>query len=122
MDEALYACDYLFRGGCDRVIICERGIRSASGSLRFTLDVGAVALLKKMSGLPVFADPSHAAGRSDMVEALSLAAVAAGADGLIIEVNDHPEDALSDSAQAVSTEALSRIIRVSSLIREARLG
>ena len=118
VDELLFACEYIFSGGNERVILCERGIRTFENVTRNTLDVSAVAVLKKRTGLPVFADPSHAAGDRSLVGSLSLAAVAAGADGLMIEASDSAEKALSDSAQAIDYETLSVIIRKAFAIRE----
>lgn len=105
VEELLYACEYIFKGGNERVILCERGIRTFEKAYRNVLDVSAIAWLKTRTLLPVFADPSHAAGSASLVETLSLAACAAGCDGLLIEVNDDPHHALSDSRQAVSTQA-----------------
>lgn len=118
VEELLFACEYIFRGGNERVILCERGIRTFDPECRNTLDVGGIASLKMRTGLPVFADPSHAAGRRDLVEALSMAAVASGADGLMIEVNDAPEKALSDSAQAIDFTELGRIVKKAGELRE----
>ncbi len=98
--EFLLAAEYILQGN-ERVILCERGIRSFETAYRNTLDVGAIGVLKQETHLPVIADPSHAAGNKSLVPALSLAAVAAGADGLIIEVHPNPAEALSDGAQSL---------------------
>ncbi|MBO4359311.1 MAG: 3-deoxy-7-phosphoheptulonate synthase [Eubacteriaceae bacterium] len=121
-DELMYACEYIFSGGNERIILCERGIRTFETSCRNTLDVGTIASLKRRTGLPVFADPSHAAGSRDLVEALSLAAVAAGADGLMIETSDDPHRALSDSAQAVGCDTLAGIVSSAACVREIAYG
>jgi 3-deoxy-7-phosphoheptulonate synthase len=99
VDEWLLAAEYIFVHGNHRVILCERGIRTFEHACRNTLDLGAVAVAKKETHLPVFVDPSHAAGRHDMVIPLARAAVAAGADGLLVEVHPNPAVALSDGGQ-----------------------
>ena len=101
IEELLQSAEYLLRYGNDNVVLCERGIRTFAGQMRATLDVGAVPALKQATHLPVIVDPSHAAGRSDYVTPLALAAVAAGADGLMVEVHNDPASALSDGAQAL---------------------
>jgi 3-deoxy-7-phosphoheptulonate synthase len=101
VEELLMAAEYILSHGNDRVILCERGIRTFERYTRNTLDIAAVALLKQLSHLPVIADPSHSTGKWELVEPVSLAAVAAGADGLLIEVHPHPEKALSDGAQSL---------------------
>lgn len=100
--ELLQAAEYILAGGNERVILCERGIRTFETDSRATLDVAGIAALKEQSHLPVLADPSHAAGRRELVAPLALAAAAAGADGLMIEVHDRPEEALSDGRQALT--------------------
>lgn len=102
VEEWLLAAEYILRRGNTRVILCERGIRTFETSLRFTLDVGAIAFARKTSHLPVFVDPSHAAGRRDLVIPLALAGVAAGAQGIIVEVHPRPDEALSDGPQALT--------------------
>lgn len=102
LEELLMSAEYIMAGGNERVILCERGIRTFETSTRNTLDISAVPMLKKLSHLPVVVDPSHAAGITWMVEPLSLAAIAAGADGLSIEVHNSPENALSDGAQSLT--------------------
>jgi 3-deoxy-7-phosphoheptulonate synthase len=101
VEETLAAGEYLLYEGNDQVVLCERGIRTFEPSARFTLDVTAVALWKQRTHLPVMADPSHAGGRPELVEPLSLAAVAAGADALLIDVHVQPEQALCDGNQAL---------------------
>ncbi|MFA5594273.1 MAG: 3-deoxy-7-phosphoheptulonate synthase [Trueperaceae bacterium] len=97
--EFLQAAEYVLSQGNPNVILCERGIRTFETSTRFTLDVSAVPVLKELSHLPVWVDPSHAAGRRPLVTSLALASAAAGADGLIVEVHPKPEEAKSDAAQ-----------------------
>lgn len=102
LEELLMSAEYIMAGGNEQVVLCERGIRTFEPSMRNTLDISAIPMLKKMSHLPVVVDPSHAAGISWMVEPLALAAVAAGADGLIIEVHNDPPNAASDGAQCLT--------------------
>ncbi len=104
IEELLMSAEYIMAAGNEQVILCERGIRSFETMTRNTLDISAVPLLKSISHLPVVVDPSHAAGISSLVEPLALAAVAAGADGLIIEVHNDPPHALSDGAQSLTPE------------------
>jgi 3-deoxy-7-phosphoheptulonate synthase len=91
-------------------MLCERGVRSFDPSTRNLLDLSCVPLLAKLTHLPVLVDPSHGVGRSDLVEAMSVAAVAAGADGLIVEMHPHPEQALTDAEQAISPDTLRTLI------------
>src|SRR3954466_13920653 len=99
LEELLMAAEYVLKEGNPNVILCERGIRTFETAYRFTLDITAVPVLKEMTHLPVIVDPSHAAGRRSLVEPLSLAAAAAGADGIIVEVHPHPEEAICDGPQ-----------------------
>ena len=99
--ELLMSAEYILSAGNFNVILCERGIRTFEDSTRNTLDISAVPVIKQLSHLPVIVDPSHAAGKWGLISALSRAAVAAGSDGLIVEVHNHPEDALSDGAQSL---------------------
>ena len=101
MEEFLMAAEYIFAGGNTNVILCERGIRTFENLIRNNLDISAVPLVKMFSHLPIIIDPSHAAGRRDMVQPLSRAPIAAGADGLIIEVHNDPKNALCDGAQSL---------------------
>ena len=101
LEELLMSAEYVLKEGNERVILCERGIRTHETAYRFTLDLLAVPALKERSNLPVIVDPSHAAGRRDWVEPMSLAAAAAGADGIIVEVHDDPENAVCDGPQAL---------------------
>ncbi len=102
IEEWLMSAEYIMAGGNDKVMLCERGIRTYETFTRNTLDVSAIPVIKKLSHLPVIVDPSHAAGKSWLVEPLAMAAVAAGADGLIIEVHNDPPHALSDGAQSLT--------------------
>jgi 3-deoxy-7-phosphoheptulonate synthase len=99
--EMLMSAEYILSGGNFNLVLCERGIRTFEDSTRNTLDVSAVPSVKQLSHLPIIVDPSHAAGKWGLVSPLSKAAVASGADGLIIEVHNHPEDAVSDGAQSL---------------------
>ncbi len=102
VDEWLNAADYLLDGGNESVILCERGIRTFGNETRFTLDLGAVAYVRSRCDLPVIVDPSHATGIRELVTPMALAAAAAGADGLMVEVHPHPEQALCDGPQALT--------------------
>ncbi len=103
IEELLMAAEYVVREGNDQVMLCERGIKTFETSTRYTLDIAAVPVLKQETHLPVVVDPSHPAGRRDLVLPLTLAAVAAGADGVIVEVHPDPEQALSDGPQQIPT-------------------
>jgi 3-deoxy-7-phosphoheptulonate synthase len=108
--EVLMAAEYVLAGGNDRIILCERGIRSFDTYTRNVLDLSAIPALKKQSHLPVIVDPSHATGISWMVPAMAKAAVAAGADGLIIEVHNNPEKALCDGEQSITPEVFASLM------------
>jgi len=101
VEELLMAAEYVMKEGNERVILCERGIKTFEQSMRYTLDLGAVPVLKHETHLPVIVDPSHAAGRRDLVLPLARAAVAAGADGIIVEVHPRPEEALCDGPHQI---------------------
>jgi len=105
LQELLLASEYILTEGNPNVILCERGIRTFETAYRFTLDLMAVPVLKELSHLPVIVDPSHAAGRRDLVGPLSLAAAAVGADGIIVEVHPDPERAVCDGPQALATDS-----------------
>ncbi len=109
VNEWLAAAEYILAAGNPNVVLCERGIRTFDTTLRNTLDVGAVAVLKEKTHLPVIVDPSHAAGDFRYVAALAKAAVAAGADGLLVETHCHPADALSDAGQSLTPEQFSEL-------------
>jgi 3-deoxy-7-phosphoheptulonate synthase len=110
IEELLMSAEYILSHGNNRVILCERGIRTFETLTRNTLDINAVPLLKSLSHLPVVVDPSHATGRWDLVAAVSKAAVAAGADGLLIEVHPDPENALSDGGQSLTPETFEKLM------------
>ncbi|HIY27441.1 MAG TPA: 3-deoxy-7-phosphoheptulonate synthase [Firmicutes bacterium] len=109
IEELLMSAEYIMAGGNDQVILCERGIRTYETFTRNTLDISAVPILKKLSHLPVVVDPSHASGIAWLVEPLAMAAVAAGADGLIIEVHNDPSHALSDGAQSLTPDQFDHV-------------
>lgn len=100
--EWVSAAEYLLDGGNEKVVLCERGIKTFDSSLRNTLDLAAVALVKEMTHLPVVVDPSHATGKRSLIAATSRAAIAVGADGVIVEVHPRPDEALSDGAQSLT--------------------
>ncbi len=100
--EWLLAVEYITISGNTEVVLCERGIRTFEPSTRFTLDLSAIPVIKKLSKLPIIVDPSHAVGQSDLVIPMSRAAIAVGADGLIVEVHTNPEKALCDGQQALN--------------------
>jgi 3-deoxy-7-phosphoheptulonate synthase len=108
--EFLMSAEYIMSRGNGKVILCERGIRTFETETRNTLDLSAVPLLKQLTHLPVIVDPSHALGRVDLIPAMTLAAVAAGADGLMIEVHVRPHEALSDGAQSLTPEGMANLI------------
>ncbi|HEY3315233.1 MAG TPA: 3-deoxy-7-phosphoheptulonate synthase [Bacillota bacterium] len=110
IEEWLMAAEYILSNGNPDVILCERGIRTFESYTRNTLDLSAVALAKRLTHLPVIADPSHGTGRADLVPEMSRAAVAAGADGLIIEVHHNPTEALSDGPQSLLPEAFGELV------------
>ncbi len=111
LDELLMSAEYIMAGGNEKVILCERGIRTFETSYRNTLDISAIPMLKKKTHLPVIVDPSHASGIRFMVEPLAMAAIAAGADGLMIEVHNNPEKALCDGAQSLTPEMFDHLMK-----------
>ncbi len=119
MKEFLLAAEYLLSGGNSEVILCERGIRTYEDDMRNTLSIGAVARIKELSHLPLIVDPSHATGRASLVGPASLGAVAAGADGLIIEVHPNPEEALSDGAQSLTPDQFADLMKKLKPVAEA---
>jgi 3-deoxy-7-phosphoheptulonate synthase len=110
IEEWLLSAEYVLSGGNDDVILCERGIRTFETATRNTFDISAIPVVRKLSHLPIIADPSHGAGRRDMVVPMARAAVAAGADGLIIEVHCDPDHALSDGAQSLFPSQFDRLM------------
>jgi len=119
LKELLMSAEYIMAGGNENVILCERGIRTFETYTRNTLDLSAVAVLHEMTHLPIVVDPSHAIGISRFVEPMAMAATAAGADGLMIEVHNDPEHALSDGAQSVTPEQFETMAAKILKVREA---
>ena len=111
LEELLMAAEYVLAEGNERVILCERGIRTYEPSYRFTLDLMAVPVLRELTHLPIVIDPSHAAGKRSLVEPLSLAAAAAGADGIIVEIHPSPEEAVCDGPQALYADDFAAYLR-----------
>lgn len=122
IDEMLMAADYILMSGKSEVILCERGIRTFETATRNTLDLSAVPVLKAKSHLPVIVDPSHGTGHWELVESMSMAAVAAGADGLMIEVHNQPQQALCDGQQSITPALFQKVMRkatkIHALMRE----
>jgi 3-deoxy-7-phosphoheptulonate synthase len=116
IEEWLMSAEYIMAGGNEKVILCERGIRTFETMTRNTLDISVIPIIKKISHLPVIIDPSHAAGKWDLIESLSMASIAAGADGLIIEVHHEPEKALSDGAQSLKPKKFDELMNKARLI------
>lgn len=110
IEELIMAAEYIMAGGNEKVILCERGIRTVETYTRNTLDLSAIPIIKKLTHLPVIVDPSHAAGKAWMVEPLSKAAIAVGADGLIIEVHNDPANALCDGQQSIKPDEYGRLL------------
>jgi 3-deoxy-7-phosphoheptulonate synthase len=119
IEEWLMSAEYILAGGNNNVILCERGIRTYETSTRNTLDISSIPVIKKLTHLPIIVDPSHAAGRWEYVESLSKAAIAAGADGLIIEVHQNPEMALSDGQQSLKPNKFKKLVKKCKKIAEA---
>ena len=113
VNEWLLAAEYILSGGNEQVILCERGIRSFDPETRNVMDIGIIPLMKELSHLPVIADPSHGTGASSRVIPLSLAAIAAGADGILVEIHPEPSKALSDSQQALNFEMFGTLLEQS---------
>ena len=111
LEELLMSAEYILKEGNEDVMLCERGIRTFETSYRFTLDLMAIPALKELTHLPVIVDPSHAAGKRDFVEPMSLAAAAAGADGIIVEVHSDPDDAICDGPQQLRAEDFAGFLR-----------
>jgi 3-deoxy-7-phosphoheptulonate synthase len=110
MQEFLMSAEYIMKEGNDKVILCERGIRTFETATRNTLDISCIPVLKKKSHLPIIVDPSHATGLAWTVESLTKAAIAAGADGVMIEVHNNPEEALCDGEQSITPEQFHNIM------------
>ena len=111
LSEFLMSAEYIMAGGNENVILCERGIRTFETATRNTLDISAIPMLKEKTHLPIIVDPSHAAGIRSMVDPLSMAAIAAGADGLMIEVHNNPEKALCDGAQSLTPQMFDTLMK-----------
>lgn len=111
IEELLYSAEYVFSAGNENLLLCERGIRTYESASRNTFDINAIPILKEKSHLPVIADPSHAIGIRRHVEQMALAAVAAGADGIIYEIHPTPEEAMSDAQQTLNFEESARLVR-----------
>ncbi|MGB7433811.1 MAG: 3-deoxy-7-phosphoheptulonate synthase [Candidatus Acidiferrum sp.] len=119
IEELLLSAEYILAGGNYNVVLCERGIRTFENYLRNTLDIAAIPVIKKLSHLPILADPSHGTGRRDKVPPMARAAVAAGADGLLIEVHNDPDHALSDGAQSLTPGEFSQLMGELRIIAKA---
>ena len=119
IEEWLLAAEYILSHGNRQVILCERGVRTYETATRFTFDVNAIPLVKRLSHLPVIGDPSHATGKWYLVEPVALAAIAAGADGLQIEVHPNPDHALSDGAQSLNFDSFRELMEQSRVVAEA---
>ena len=119
LDEFLMSAEYILAGGNEQVILCERGIRTFENYVRYTLPVGAIPALKALTHLPVIVDPSHAAGRADLVAPLTLASVAAGCDGLLVEVHPDPKKALCDGRQSLTPNEFAEMLRACHRVRTA---
>jgi len=117
--EWLTAADYLLAGGNEQVILCERGIRTFEDSTRFSLDIGSIPVIKKSSHLPLIVDPSHAAGHYSLVPAMAKAAIAAGADGLLIEAHPNPKEAMVDGLQSLTPSDFARLMKELKSIAQA---
>lgn len=117
--EWLTAADYLLAGGNKQVILCERGIRTFEDSIRFSLDISSIPVIKRVSHLPLIVDPSHAAGHYSLVPAIAKAAVAAGADGLLIEMHPNPKEALVDGLQSLTPSDFARLMEELKTIAKA---
>jgi 3-deoxy-7-phosphoheptulonate synthase len=119
IEELLLSAEYIMSGGNYDVILCERGIRTFETYTRNTMDISAIPVVKKLSHLPIVADPSHGTGRRDKVLPMARAAVAAGADGLLVEVHPEPDRALSDGAQSLRPEQFQEMMRQLRIIAAA---
>jgi 3-deoxy-7-phosphoheptulonate synthase len=119
MEEWLMCAEYILSHGNTRIMLCERGIRTFETYTRNTFDINAIPVIKNLSHLPVIADPSHGTGKWEYVSAAARAAVAAGADGLLIEVHPRPEEALSDGAQSLKPDRFAALVREMRAIAQA---
>jgi len=119
VEELLMAAEYILSHGNRRVMLCERGIRTFETSTRNTTDINAIPVLKSLTHLPVLLDPSHSTGHWEYVSAIAKAGIAAGADGLIIEVHNHPSQAMSDGAQSLKPERFVELVEQVRAVSEA---
>jgi len=119
IEEMLMASEYILSGGNDRVILCERGIRTFETATRNTTDINAIPVLKELTHLPVIIDPSHSTGDSNYVSAIAKAGVAAGADGVIVEVHHDPAHAVSDGKQSLTPEVFAKMVKQVKAVAEA---
>lgn len=119
IEEWLMSAEYIMAGGNHKVILCERGIRTFETYTRNTLDISSIPVVKKLSHLPIIIDPSHAAGKWDLIESLSMGSIAAGADGLIIEVHHDPANAMSDGAQSLKPKKFEELMKKAKVISAA---
>ena len=119
IEEWLNAAEYVYKEGNHQVILCERGIRTFETMTRNTFDVTAIPLLKRLSHLPVVGDPSHGTGHWYLIEPMAMASIAAGADGLIIEVHPNPDHALSDGAQSLTFQSFDKMMQKAGTVAEA---
>src|SRR6185436_6747415 len=117
IDELLQSAEYIFSNGNEKLLLCERGIRTYETAYRNTFDINAIAILKEKSHLPVIADPSHGIGVREFVPAIALAAAVAGADGIIYEVHEKPEEAASDGQQTLNFSESEELIKKLKVIR-----
>ena len=122
IEEWLLAAEYIVAAGNPNVILCERGIRSFDTQTRNLLDLSCVPLLRELTHLPIIVDPSHATGRRELVPTMSRASIAAGADGLILDVHPDPDSALCDGRQSITPEQLQRVVHETALIAQALGG
>ncbi len=120
LDELLHSAEYVFSAGNEKLLLCERGIRTYEKAYRNTFDINAIPILKEKTHLPVIADPSHGIGIRDHVEPIALASIVSGADGVICEIHDRPEEAFSDGQQTLSFREFTNLVRKVDLIIEAR--
>jgi 3-deoxy-7-phosphoheptulonate synthase len=121
IQELLMSAEYILSGGNTNVILCERGIRTIETATRNTLDLSAIPVIKECSHLPVIVDPSHATGHAKYVKPMSLAAIAAGADGLMIEVHNNPQAALCDGPQSITPEAFAQLAKSVEIVRDGMM-
>ncbi|HUP13431.1 MAG TPA: 3-deoxy-7-phosphoheptulonate synthase, partial [Niastella sp.] len=119
IEEWLMAAEYILTEGNEKVILCERGIRTFDNAVRNTMDIAAIPLIKSLSHLPIWADPSHGTGKRDLIIPASMASVAAGADGLVVEIHPNPEVALSDGAQSLYLDQFAELIKRTAPVAKA---